>query len=118
MTRISEKISKFSKNLITSAADLVLFKIYLGASWKLVGESDGEGVWEDLEDSFPQVPELTARKIKRALRFLLKHNYIELSPSEAYLVPQITKEGGKRLDEGFPVYQEKRPWDQKFFLIN
>jgi len=116
--RVSEKIAKFSKNLITSAADLVLFKIYLGADWKLVGESDGEGEWQGLGESFPDIPKFDARKILRALRFLLKQGYIELAPSEAHLVPQITEEGGKRLDSIFPVYQKERPWDEKFYLVN
>jgi len=118
MAKVSEKIAKFSKNLVTSAADLVLFKIYLGAGWKLVGESDGEGSWEGLEEVFPDLPELTVQKVLRALRFLLKQGYIELAPSEAHLVPQITEEGGKRLDSIFPVYQKERPWDGKFYLIN
>jgi DNA-binding transcriptional regulator PaaX len=116
--RISEKIAEFSQSLITAAADLVLFKIYLGADWKLMGESDGEGRWEGLEDSFPQVPELTPAKILRALRLLLKQGYIELAPQEAYLVPQITEAGGRHLDELFPVYQKERPWDGKFYLVN
>ena len=118
MAKVSEEIAKFSKNLITSAADLVLFKIYLGADWKLVGESDGEGQWRGLGESFPDIPKFDARKILRALRFLLKQGYIELVPSEAHLVPQITEAGGKRLDSIFPVYQKERPWDQKFYLIN
>lgn len=119
--KISEKIAKFSQNLITSASDLVLFKIYLGADWKLMGESsrdETEGEWEGLEGAFPDLPELTTQKILRASRFLLKQGYIELASSEAHLVPQITEEGGRRLDSIFPVYQKDRPWDQKFYLIN
>lgn len=119
--KISEKIAKFSKNLISSASDLVLFKIYLGTDWRLMGESSkGElaGDWEGLEGAFEGVPELTPEKILRALRFLLKQGYIEMAPSEAHLVPQITEEGGRRLDSIFPVYQKERPWDQKFYLIN
>ena len=118
MAKVSEEIVKFSKNLVSSAADLVLFKIYLGVPWKLVGESDGEGSWEGLEGSFPGVPELTPRKIKRALRFLLKHGHIELSPSEAHLVLQITEEGGKHLDALFPIYNKERSWDKQFYLVN
>jgi DNA-binding transcriptional regulator PaaX len=121
MTRITEKIAEFSQNLITAAADLVLFKIYLGADWKLVGESSEggtEGEWEGLEEAFPELPELTAAKILRALRFLLKQGYIGIIPHEDHLVPQITEEGGKRLDSIFPVYQKERPWDQKFYLVN
>ena len=124
MAKVSEEIAKFSKNLITSAADLVLFKIYLGADWKLVGDppeadlSGGEGTWRGLGESFPDLPKFDARKILRALRFLLKQGYIELAPSEAHLVPQITEEGGKRLDSIFPVYQKERPWDEKFYLVN
>lgn len=118
MAKISEKIAEFSKGLISSAADLVLFKIYLGADWKLMGESDGGGEWKGLAGAFANMPELTPGKIERALRFLLKQGYIELAPSEAHLVPQITEEGGKRLDSIFPVYNKERPWDDKFYLIN
>jgi len=118
MTRISEKIAEFSKDLISSASDLVLFKIYLGAPWKLIGESGGEGVWEGLEGSFESVPGLAPAKLQRALRFLLKQGYIELTSSEAHLTPQITEEGGKRLDSIFPVYDKERSWDKKFYLIN
>ena len=121
MAKVSEEIAKFSKNLVTSAADLVLFKIYLGADWKLVGdppEADSSGGWQGLGESFPEIPKFDARKILRALRFLLKQGYIELAPSEAHLVPQITEAGGKRLDSIFPVYQKERPWNQKFYLIN
>jgi DNA-binding transcriptional regulator PaaX len=123
--RISEKIAEFSQNLIATAADLVLFKIYLGADWKLMGESDGEGTWEGLAGTFVDLPagrqglpELTPAKTLRALRLLLKQGYIELAPQEAHLVPQITEAGGKRLDEIFPVYQKERPWDGKFYLVN
>ena len=118
--KIASKIAKFSQNLTTSASDLVLFKIYLGTNWKLVGESsknEAVGEWQGLEDGFAGVPELTPPKIQRALRFLLKEGYIGLSPFEAYLVPQITEAGGRRLDELFPVYQKERPWDQKFYLV-
>jgi len=119
--KIAEKIAKFSHNLITSASDLVLFKIYLGTNWKVVGESaknEAVGEWEGLKDSFPEVPELTVPKILRALRFLLKQGWMEIVPHEAYLIPQITEEGGQRLDSIFPVHQKERPWDQKFYLIN
>jgi len=119
--KVSEKISEFSKNLISSAADLVLFKIYLGADWKLVGdppEADSSGGWQGLEEAFPEIPKFDARKVLRALKFLLKKGYIELVPSEAHLVPQITEEGGKRLDSIFPVYQKERPWDERFYLVN
>jgi len=119
--KIASKIAKFSRNLITAAADLVLFKIYLGADWKMVGESpkgEGMGEWEGLENAFPTVPELTPAKLQRALRFLLKQGYIEMVPREAHLVPQITEAGGQRLDAIFPVYQKERPWDQKFYLVN
>jgi len=121
MSRISEKISNFSKDLITSASDLVLFKIYLGAPWKLVGESSKDesvGEWQGLAGAFPEVPELTPAKILRALRFLLKQGYIEIVPHEDHLVPQITEEGGKRLDSIFPVYEKERPWEGKFYLVN
>ena len=118
MAKVSEEIAKFSKNLVTSAADLVLFKIYLGAGWKLVGESDGEGEWQGLGEAFPEIPKFDALKILRALRFLLKQGYIELAPSEAHLAPQITEEGGKRLDSIFPVYNKERSWDKRFYLIN
>jgi len=119
--KTASKIAKFSRDLITAAADLVLFKIYLGADWKMVGESskgEGTGEWEGLENGFPAVPELTPPKVLRALRFLLKQGYIELAPREAHLVPQITEAGGRRLDAIFPVYQKERPWDQKFYLVN
>lgn len=121
MTKIAEKIAKFSRGLLTSASDLALFKIYLGADWKLMGESatgEPEGEWQGLGGAFPDLPELTAQKILRALRFLLKQGYIELAQSEAHLVPQITEAGGKRLDSIFPVYQKERPWDKKFYLVN
>ena len=130
MAKVSGQISKFSKNLITSAADLVLFKIYLGADWKFMGDppsakggskadsSAGEGMWQGFSEAFPEMPELDARKILRALKSLLKQGFIELAPSEAHLVPQITEEGGKRLDSIFPVYQKERLWDQKFYLVN
>lgn len=87
----------------------------------MVGESSGEeavGEWQGLEDAFPELPELAPRKILRALRLLLKLGLVELVPYEACLVPQITEEGGKRLDSIFPVYNEKRPWDGKFYLVN
>lgn len=119
--KVSEKTSKFSKNLISSAADLILFKIYLGAPWKLVGESSeggAEGEWQGLENAFAGLPELTPEKVLRALRFLLKQGCIELAPSEAHLVPQITEEGGRHLDSIFPVYNKERPWDEKFYLVN
>ncbi len=116
--KIAEKIAEFSKGLIASSADLVLFKIYLGVDWKLTGESNGEGTWEGLAGAFANLPELTPKKIQRALRFLLRQGYIELAPSEAHLVPQITEGGGRRLDSIFPVYQKERPWDEKFYLIN
>jgi len=118
MAKVSEEIAKFSKNLVSSAADLVLFKIYLGVPWKLVGESDGEGTWEGLEGSFEALPALTVKKLQRALRFLFKQGYVELSPLEAHLVPQITEEGGKHLDSLFPVYNKERSWDKQFYLIN
>lgn len=125
--KISEKVAKFSHNLLQSSADLVLFRVYLGAPWKTigsVGERFGGGdspsepetlLWSGLEASFPEIPQLTPPKIARALRFLLKGNFVELSKS---VTPVITEAGGARLDQLFPVYQKERKWDGQIYLVN
>lgn len=125
--RISEQIGDFSKNLVESTADLVLFRIYLGTSWKTVGETSklkngggdspafDQAQFEGLEGSFPPLPSLTPAKIARALRFCLKNNLIEIRSSGELA---MTEAGGARLDQLFPAYQKERPWGKQIYLIN
>lgn len=125
--RISEEIAKFSQNLVQSAADLVLFRVYLGTSFRAVGETPklkiGRGdspaaeaaLFEVLEDYFPELPKLTPLKIARALRFLRKNHLIEVVKDSAL---GITEAGGARLDKLFPVYQKERRWDREIYLVN
>lgn len=113
MTRLAGKVSKLSNGLLATTADLVLFRIYLGVDWEVSAESGGIKRWSGTE-IFPELPELTKSKVSRALRFLLKNNFIEITNGKVVM----TKGGGERLDTLFPVYHEKRPWDGNLYIIN
>jgi hypothetical protein len=112
VARLASKIIQFSNGLLSTAADLVLFRIYLGVDWEVNPESGQVNRWPGAE-VFPELPELTPAKVSRSLRFLLKNKLITFAPNLA-----ISKEGGERLDTLFPVYQEKRPWDGNLYIIN
>lgn len=98
-----------------SVTDLLLYNIYLvGASF---GKSGPRGVHQAFREADKALEEFNHQTIASIWHQLTKKRLITYQKREDLYNPSITNLGRMRLEKFLPIYDEKRPWDGKIFLI-
>lgn len=115
--RITRKrVKKLTDGLFGSLVDLTLFSLFLPLS-SFGHAASSRGVYETFKETDEALAEFNYQHIKRSLTKLKEQGLIESFKSWTN-EPMITLAGKKRLKNLLPVYQEKRPWDGKIYLVN
>lgn len=114
--KLKNGLSDLTFGVITTAADLTLFFIYLVPN--LLGATNSYKTRKAFEDTFDEVENLglTKESLKKTF-YNLTHKRLVLKPNKDKLYWQITEEGQKKIKSFLPIYQEKRTWDKKLYLI-
>lgn len=115
MEKINKQVVKLTKNLFSTAMDLVLFTVFYGVELSSAGRSP-KGVFRASYKANEMVELIKYETYKRSFYHLQQKGLIETIHSDIKKI-RITRHGRKRLSQRFPVYLTKRPWDGKIYLI-
>jgi len=111
--RRRRKIEKLSWGLTFRLTDLALITLFLGLTISMPSKHAGKfwvKTFKSLKKNFDE------EKIKRAFFQLKKNGLVEYG-KKLWLDPRITAAGKKRLAAVLPLYDDKRTWDKKLYLI-
>lgn len=98
-----------------SLADLLLWYTYLvGSSF---GKSGTRGVYQAFYQADKMLEKFNHSTIASIWHSLKKKKLLTYQKRKNLFNPIITDFGRKRLKEILPIYHEKRPWDNKIYLI-
>lgn len=98
-----------------SLADLLLWYTYLvGASF---GKSGTRGAYQAFNEADKILENFNHSTITSIWHQLKKKKLLSYQKKQNLFNPIITDFGRKRLKEILPIYHEKRPWDNKIYLI-
>lgn len=113
---VRKEIKKRTHQLFSATTDCLLFCLFvpLAAGGK---RRTARGVDQTFEEAFGLLQGINYQTIKRAL-YHLKNKGLIKNAKDWALEPIITAEGKKRLESYLPVYDEKRIWDGRLFLVN
>ena len=105
---IAGKVKEITDGIVGSAVDLALLSIYFSFEFATSGYSSRG--WKADEKALNTLSELNYQTIKRSYRRLKQKGMIKITKqkiSEELILPQITKEGKKRLESIIPHYLKK-----------
>lgn len=111
------RIVEITEGLLSSAVDCSLWLIaYLGAM-SLPQSSYGQ-LYRAERDADRFLSQINYDMLKHGLAEARRQGMIQKEKRGSRSWPQITKAGKKRLSSLLPVYDEKRVWDGKTYLIS
>lgn len=103
----------FGEKILEKAVDIALVAIFFNMEALATKRKD----WRKLEIYVGNdLEEFNYETIKRSILYLKKKGLVQAG-REKLTLPQITKEGQKRLSSILPEYDEKRIWDKRVYLI-
>lgn len=108
-------VKEITGGVFGALTDLLLWQVYLvGAS---VGKTGPRGVSQAFQEADEMLQQLNHRTLVMAWHQLTKRSLISYKKRGNLYYPEITQFGKKRLDETVPIYQTKRPWDGRVYLV-
>ncbi len=110
---VAKAVTKLSESLLSKMVDLVLVSLFYNLEF--MTEAGGKA-WQAAENSSADLAFVNYQTIKNSLVHLKRKGLIQ-SVKEAITQPQITEEGKKKLESIIPIYDEKRVWDGRVYLI-
>jgi len=111
--RLKRAIIKFSEGLFSKVVDLALISIFY--NFEFMTASGGKA-WKAVENSQNDLAEVNYQTIKKSLIYLKQKGLIQ-SAKEAVVLPFVTEQGKKKLASIMPIYDEKRIWDGRIYLV-
>lgn len=113
----TEKLMKFSEGAVANLTDAALFCTFYGLEVAFCGSPTSSAVWKAAARANKDLKELNYKSIKRAFSYLRRKGLIKTVKEKTYYIPKITKAGLIRLNSLFPIYDEERVWDGKFYMV-
>lgn len=110
---LSRKVLEVSEGLLSKAVDLVLVSLFYGLEFGMGGYSKTKMAGERAAGVFSEINYAT---LKRAVSHLKRRGLIK-SVIEGSKGPEITIQGRQRLRSTLPVYDAKRVWDKRIYLV-
>jgi len=114
---VRKRILKLSEGVLSNTVDATLLVLFLSAEFGFGGKPGLGGVWQAYDKAFEDWDVVNYDAIKRALYQLKKKGLIKTVGWGDKVTRQITKQGKERLAAIIPVYDEKRTWDGKLYLV-
>lgn len=113
-TRFQDKVLKASGGVVTYLADLLLFMVAYGVELSTAGygsKAAGRAYTKTMQDLYG----IGERNSLRGFENLKKRGYIKYLRGKSDI--EITAAGKRRLRRAVPVYEKKRKWDGRLYLI-
>lgn len=110
-----DTILKISEGVFGTATDLILYQMFL------VGASIGKGsspkdTYKIFAEAGEALEALNYQTIRQALYRLKRRGFIATAEGKVKEY-RITKQGKERLKSLIPVYNKRRTWDKKIYLV-
>jgi phenylacetic acid degradation operon negative regulatory protein len=106
-----ELAKKITEGVLAKAVDAILVMLFFGLEFepRELKWKTGENIADDLET-------FNYETIKNSLRYLKGKGLIKIAKEKSALA-KITKQGKERLKSILPIYQERRIWDKRVYLV-
>lgn len=115
---LKETILKVSEGVVANLTDFLLAQLFFGFELAVRGRRSPYAVERALEKAhWEDLTKINYQQIKRTIYNLKKKGLVKYIKREKILLPQITTAGKKRLKNLIPVYDEKRIWDKRIYLV-
>lgn len=112
---LRDEVSKISEGVVSTATDITLLLIFYGME-AIVNPPTPKGNWQARESAYEDWEHINYDTIKSALHRLKNKGLVQYT-RETITHPQITEQGLKRLKSTIPIYDKKRVWDRKIYLV-
>ncbi len=110
-------IIKISEGVVANLTDFILVQIFFTLELTGSGKITNYTADRAIEAAHNQLTEVNYQQLKLAVYRLKKKGLVKYIKREKILLPQITAAGKKRLKNLLPVYDEKRIWDKRIYLV-
>ena len=114
--RLQELVSRVSDGVLKSFTNLILYNFFFIFCFPKGGKSS-RAIWESLRIADKEIEKINYQTFKNVYHYLKRKGLVQVFKSQ-FLLPEITAAGKKRLVEILPVYDEKRTWDGRIYLIS
>jgi len=115
--KLSRKILEVTEGIAAALTDLTLFLIYFGWEFGTTPTGKREATYKGLRFASETLERINYQTIKRTLWDLKRKGLIKYLKREVITAESITKEGLEKINNLMPVYQQKRVWDGRLYLI-
>lgn len=117
-SKIAKEILDASEGLLGNLTDITLYFIFFGLEFGTTLGSKQQATNKGLRFANETLEKINYRSIKRTIYDLKRKGLIKYAKREIITASQITAEGFLRLKSLIPVYNDKRTWDGRLYLIN
>src|SRR4030067_3595415 len=112
---ITESIKEFSLGILTTAINLSLGMVALSAEMLSAGKNP-QAIWKAVE-SISTTSGVTKDTLKRSVWRAHNQRLLKRKKDKDLIFWTLTDLGKKRLKSLLPLYQSKRPWNKRLYLI-
>lgn len=113
--KLRDEVLRISEGVVSTAMDITLLLTFYGLE-AIMKPPTPKGAWQARGAAFEDWEQINYDAIKNALHRLKNKGLIQYT-RETITHPRITKQGLKRLKSAIPVYDKKRVWDGKIYLV-
>lgn len=111
---LKEIIKKKTGGVFSFLSDYLLFQFLFWVELPTAGYGS-RNVYKASEKATEEFLRVKGGQTKTAINNLRSKGYVQFAKGGAN--PEITKRGLERLRRQLPVYEEKRPWNKKMYII-
>lgn len=111
--KLKKTVANFTEGLLSKLVDLALVSIFYNLDFMTVSNRKA---WKAQTDAQNDLAVINYQTLKRSLVYLKQKGLIQ-SAKEVVALPLITDQGKKKLNSILPIYDEKRVWDGRVYLI-
>jgi len=114
---LKEVVLKVSEGIIANLTDLVLAQLFFGLEFSSTRQHTLYDADKALERTYDDLTRINYQQIKQTIYYLKRKGLVKYIKREKILLPKITTEGKRRLENLIPVYDARRIWDKRIYLV-
>lgn len=111
--KLKKEIIEITEGFLSTISDLLLWEIvYIGEA----ATTFSQNTWEPRVKADKFLDKVNYQTVKRAIQFARHKGWLKKAKNKR-VWPEITETGKKRLSSLIPRYDNKRVWDDRFYLV-
>ena len=108
--------SRLTNGLFNSAADVLLW--YVGLIGGSIGKTHtSRGAYRSIAEASDFLREVNHNTLRGAWQYLKRQGLVETLKRDVFYEPIITLKAERRIKSLIPIYQKRRPWDKRIYII-